>query len=109
MEKFDELLEKLKSLELEQTGGDWIEEEGLPMDIYKNYLEGNLKEVDFGLDVDKHRWYEKSTTVYEIFGRYLGVRMATDLFSESMDYSDCSVTIKFFEMKPVTTITYQAI
>lgn len=108
MKKFDELLEKLKGLDVAQTGGCWEEE--IPEEIWEEYLlEDNLKEVDSGLDVDKHRWYEISTTVYEIFGRYLGVRMATDLFSEQMGYSDCSVTIEFFEMKLIQTITYQAI
>lgn len=105
MEKFDELLGKLKDLEIIQKSGDW--EEDMPDDIWEEYLKDNLEEIDSELDVDKHRWYETSQTVYKIFGRYLGVTSVTDLFSESMSVSDCYETLYFEEVFPTTVTTFK--
>ena len=105
-EKFDALLDELQ----EWSGldkGDFME--NLPVGLYKDHFEDTTKweEVDSGLNVDKHRWYELSTTVYKIYGRYLGVRHVGDVFSEQMSYSDVGHNYSFNEMKPVSTITYE--
>lgn len=107
MEKFDELLVKLDGLKLLQKSTDWALD--IPHDIWSEYFDGDFKEVDSFLYVDKHRWYETSVSVVKIFNRYLGIRFITDLFSEQSDISDIDYTIKFFEMKPVTKITYERI
>lgn len=100
---FDKLLEELSKLKISQTSMDW--EEDLPKDLWDKYFTDAHVE-DERLDVDKHRWYETSITVYKIGDRYLGVDSVTDLFSEMMDVSDCYHTLEFFEMKPVTTVRY---
>jgi len=105
MEKFNELLEKLNSLKIAQKSIDWVE--NIPEEIYKEYLKDNYKELAWGLDVDTHRWYETSISVIEIFGKLLGVRHITILFSESTECEDCCVTMKFYEMEEIPIISYQ--
>lgn len=104
MEKFNELLTKLKELKIIQTQGDWAE--NLPEEIWEQYFKGNFKEVKHNLDVDTHRWYETSISVIEIYGGLLGVRHITNMFSESQGFEDCYETIKFKEMKEVQTVSY---
>jgi hypothetical protein len=64
------------------------------------------KEVASGLYVDKHRWYEISTTVYMVGEWYLGVTGVTDLFSEQMGYDDCDVDTVAYEMEQSQSVTY---
>jgi len=105
MEKFDELLKVLEEQSSEMLDSQsW--DECLPNDVYKEYFDGNYKEVASGLYVDTHRWYETSTTVIEIFGRYLGITHVSNVFSENMDVSDCGESVSFKEMKQVQTVTY---
>lgn len=105
MSKFNELLNELSGLNKTQTAGDWAE--NLPESIWENHFKDNFKEMEVGLDVDKHRWYEVSTTVIEIYGELLGIRHITNMFSESQDWEDCCVTIKFIEMKGVQAVRYE--
>ena len=69
------------------------------------YVENPAPTKD-NLDVDKHRWYEISTSVYKIGEWFLGVRGVSDLFSESMGYDDCCVETVAFEMEEVPSVTY---
>jgi len=103
MNKFDELLAKLKEIDSIQKNC-W--EENIPENIWDTYF-ANYKEVAHGLNIDTHRWYEISTTVLEIFGRFLGIRHVSNLFSESMSYEDCFVEMEFFEMEEFNTISYR--
>ncbi len=107
MEKFNELLSKLKELNITQTKGDWAE--NLPEEIWEQYFKANFKELKSGIEVETHRWYETSTTVIEICGGLLGITFITNMFSESQDYEDCYVTIEFSEMKQVQTISYECV
>jgi len=65
--------------------------------------------VASGLLVDTHRWYETSVTVIKVFDVLLGIRHISNVFSESMGYSDCYVNLEFTEMKEVKTVTYKPI
>jgi hypothetical protein len=106
MEKFDELLNKLIEAKITQRNYDW--EGDIPEEIYKKYfLVQPYSIVAEGLDVSKHRWYETSTTVVRIFGRFLGIHRVTQLYSEMMMWEDCYHTIEFFEMEEVRTVTYK--
>jgi len=107
MDKFDELLEKLNGLNIIQFSFDWAED--IPEELWEEYFENKYECVVTGLEVDKHRWYETSVTVIKINGRFMGIRSITDVFSEQMMCSDCYETIQFFEMKEISTITYQKI
>jgi len=107
MEKFNELLAKVKELEITQAQGDW--EENIPNDIWEEYFKDNYKEVKHNLAVDTHRWYETSIVVIEIFGKFLGIRYITNMFSEEQSYEDCFVKLEFYEMKEVQTVTYEKV
>ncbi len=105
MDRFDELLEKLNLSKITQTSIDW--EENIPIEIWEEYLKGKeYSEVETGLDVEKHRWYEISTTVVKVLGRYLGIEHISELYSEEMTTEDCYHTMRFYEMKEIQTISY---
>lgn len=105
MEKFDSLLKELKELDITQTQGDWAE--NLPEEIWEKHFKQNFKELSKGLEVDTHRWYELSTTVIKIYGRYLGIHFITKMFSQIDTYEDACITMQFFEMEEIETISYK--
>ena len=91
---------------------DW-EEMYFPDEI--EYILERCEILADGLDVEKHRWYETSVTVYELladnlFGQdeyeLFGIRYATNIFSEQMGYHDIYHVIEAFPMKEMKTITY---
>lgn len=107
---FDELLRELQNANIKQTSMEW--EENIPEDIWDNHfrygdLEDNFKVVATGLDVDTRRWYETSITVIKIYGRFLGMRWVTNLFSEQMEPQDTNHTPLFFEMEEIQTTSYR--
>lgn len=105
MEKYYELLEKLESLEIIQKSIDWAE--NIPDEIWKDYFENNYKMLKSDLEVDKHRWYETSISVIEIYDNLLGIKHISNLYSESSSCEDCDVVIEFFTMKEVVDVTYK--
>ena len=66
-----------------------------------------LKIVSESIDVDRHRWYEVSTTIYKVEDGYVGVRGVTHLYGEDMTYSDCGYLYKASEYEEVQTISYR--
>lgn len=99
-----EIVKELNDLKLIQSEMDWIE--GIPEELYNRYFE-NAKCVDEGLDVDKHRWYETTISVYKLPEGLIGVESVTDLFSESSSISDIFHTLRFFEMEEVLIPSYK--
>lgn len=83
-------------------------------DSYNTYDAIDLAEskgaiiVQKNLDIDKYRWFEVSTTVLKSPDNVLfGIRGVTQLYSESMDYSDCDKYVEAFLMEEVQTVTYK--
>lgn len=107
MDKFDLLLKQLQESEDVNKELDFLEI--VPTSIYEEHFsdDSNYKVVKEGLGVDKHRWYETSTTVVEIYGRFLGCQHVSGIFSESMDASDCGFPAEFFEMEKVPSFKYR--
>lgn len=101
--KLQELISKINSLNLTQT--DYPDEQSFGEEI-DNELE-KLDFIDSGLDVDKHRWYETSITVYKHEEGFMGIRFVTDQFSEQSSMGDHFWTLKAFEMEEVKTVTYR--
>lgn len=99
-----ELVEYLNGLKIIQIGGieDWEE---IPEDIYEKYFK-NLEIVDGNLDVDKHRWYETSISIFKNDEGFIGVRSVTDVKGESNCIQDMYWTLSFFEMEEVMKPTY---
>lgn len=60
-----------------------------------------------GLEIDKHRWYSTCVNVYACEDGYVGIRGVNDLYSDSMDYSDCDCRCEASEYKAVATIAYK--
>jgi len=107
MKKFNELLEQLQQLEIVQTSMDWAD--NLSEQIWNDHFKGNFKQLKSGLDVDTHRWYETSISVVEIYGKPLGIRHITNLFSEESSVEDVCFTIEFFEMEEIMVTSYRRV
>jgi hypothetical protein len=73
-------------------------------DFEENY---QIECVASNLDVDTHRWYETSTSVYKCSDGYVGVNGVSQLFSENMSYSDVDCTCIAEEFVPVQSIVYK--
>jgi len=101
-EEFNDLLTSLEDIEQKNH---WTED--IPSEIWEKHFKDNYTVLKRGLDVDKHRWYETSTTVIKIYDRILGINFISDTFSEGTEISDCYSKISFFEMEEVKTITYK--
>lgn len=69
----------------------------------------NIESVARNLNIDSHRWYEESTTVYKCDDGFVGVTGVSQLYSESMGYCDCESPCWAKEYKPVQTITYEPV
>jgi hypothetical protein len=69
-------------------------------------FEFNLKIVAHGLYVDKQRWYETSTTVYECEDGFVGVSGISQMYSDYMDYDDCECECFAEEFEQKQVITY---
>ena len=66
-----------------------------------------LKTVSEDIDVDRHRWYEISTTVYKVEDGYVGIRGISQIYSEYMSNKDCNYLCKASEYEEVQTISYR--
>lgn len=98
------IIEHLNNLKIRQTELDF--EEGLPANIYETYFQ-IWTNVASDLDIDKHRWFETSISVWETpEGEFIGVRSVTNIYSEQSDCSDIGWQLCFIPMKPVETISY---
>lgn len=95
-----QLIKELNDLELKQTS---FEFEEIP-EKYEKYFDDC---VATEINIDKHRWYEASTTVFK-FGEneFFGVVVVSDIYSEMSSLSDFYNILEFFEMKETKTVTY---
>ena len=97
-----EIIDKLNNLKISQKSLDFIEDlsEGLYEEYFRNHV------ID-GLNVDKHRWYETTLSVYKLEEGLLGVTSVTDLFSEQSTVNDIYHTLEFNEVEEIPSITYK--
>ena len=102
MTNIEQVIEELNSIAIIQKQGDFLED--LSEEIWKKYFQDP---VDEGLNVEKHRWYETSISVYKIGEDFLGVRAVTDVFSEQSEVGDMFHQLKFFQMVEVLTPSYK--
>jgi hypothetical protein len=99
-----ELVKQLNDLKIIQQSFDFVED--LPEEFQK-YFPANS--IACELDIDKHRWYETSMSIWEVeeYNDLIGVRAITNLYSEMSEYSDICWELMFFEVEEVQTITYK--
>ena len=69
--------------------------------------ESELEIVSEDIDVDRHRWYEISTTVYKVEDGYVGIRGISQIYSEYMSDKDCDYLCEASEYEEVQTISYR--
>ena len=69
--------------------------------------ESELEIVSEDIDVDRHRWYEISTTVYKVEDGYVGIRGISQIYSEYMSDKDCDYLCKASEYEEVQTVSYR--
>lgn len=97
-----EIIEQLNNLQITQNSIDF--EEDLSDEIYNKYFNNKIANL---LDVDKHRWYETSISVFKIDEGLFGARIVTDIFGEETSIEDISWEIKFWEMEEIPSVTYK--
>ena len=66
-----------------------------------------LKIIPESINVDRHRWYEISTTVYKVEDGYVGIRGISQIYSEYMSDKDCDYLCEASEYEEVQTISYR--
>ena len=63
--------------------------------------------VKEGVDVEKHRWYETSISIFRCSDGLLGIRLPSQLYSESSEWSNLYSGIEFYDIEEVMEITYK--
>jgi hypothetical protein len=101
---FDELLIKLRNLNIVQKSYDW--QVDLPEDIWKEYFIKSEGPIEYGLDINFSHTCEISTQVYKFENRYLGIRSITSILDDITEPEDIHHTIEFFEMEPIQITSY---
>ena len=67
----------------------------------------DLKRVASDLDVERARWFELATNVYECEDGFVGVNGISKVFSEMMSNSDCDCPCSACEYEAVPSIAYK--
>lgn len=70
-------------------------------------IEGQYERIKKNLDIDRHRWYEISTSVFKLDDGFVGIRGVSHLYSESMVFSDTNVHSTAEEYEEVTVVSYR--
>lgn len=73
----------------------------------ENMIDGEYECVADNIDIDEHRWYKISTSVYKLEDGYVGIRGVSRLFSEMMTWSDTDVHCEAEEYEQCVRITYK--
>lgn len=92
--KVAEVIEKCSS---ENIWSFWEFEEEFP----------ELKLVASDLNVERDRWFEISTNVYECEDGFVGVSGVSQVYSEMMSNSDCDCPCTAVEYESFTTVSYK--
>lgn len=66
------------------------------------------KQLASDIDINRHRWYETSTSYFQLEDGILGINGVSNIYSEHMMAPDCNVQPQAFEGKEFTTISYRS-
>ena len=72
----------------------------------EEYLGSDLL-VNNNVNIDKHRWYETSVSIFKCSDGLLGIRLPSQLYSESSEWSDLYSGIEFYEVEEVMEVVYK--
>jgi len=101
---FEGLVKELNARQIKQQDVCW--EENIPDDIWQQFFASHTV-VDSDIDIDKHRWYEVSTTVVNLDDRFLGISHISNIYSEATDPEDIGRVMEFFEMEETVVVSYE--
>ena len=59
------------------------------------------------VDIEKHRWYETSISIFKCSDGLLGIRLPSKLYSESSEWSDLYSGIEFYDVEEVKAVVYK--
>jgi hypothetical protein len=59
------------------------------------------------IDINRHRWYETSTSYFQLEDGILGIEGLSNVYSEYMLASDCDVNCYAFEGEEIKTVSYK--
>ena len=63
--------------------------------------------VKEGVDIEKHRWYETSISIFRCSDGLLGIRLPSQLYSESSEWSSLYSDVEFYNVEEVMEIAYK--
>lgn len=66
------------------------------------------KQLASDIDISRHRWYETSTSYFQLEDGILGINGVSNIYSEHMMAPDCNVQPQAFEGEEFTTISYRS-
>ena len=72
----------------------------------EEYLGSDLL-VNDNINIDKHRWYETSISVFKCSDGLLGIRLPSQLYSESSEWSDLYSGIEFYNVEEAQEVVYK--
>ena len=65
------------------------------------------KRVAKNLEIDKHRWYEVSTSVYKLEDGFVGIKGVSNIYTKNMDAENCCFECSANEYKEIQSISYK--
>lgn len=66
-----------------------------------------IKRVASDLNIERDRWFELATNVYECEDGFVGVNGISEVYSEMMSNSDCECPCTATEYEEFTTVSYR--
>ncbi len=66
------------------------------------------KQLASDIDISRHRWYETSTSYFQLENGILGINGVSNIYSEHMMAPDFNVQPQAFEGEEFTTISYRS-
>lgn len=102
------IVEELNELKITQKEYSILEQEDV-YEVFEKY--GGVSDFEVvceNLDIDTHRWYELSTTVFrsKASGYTFGVVQVSSVFSDMTELTDIFHILKSFEMREVAVVSY---
>ena len=65
------------------------------------------KKVADNLEIEEHRWYEISTSVYKLEDGFVGIRGVSQIYSEGTTPEDCCTKCSASEYIEIPSVTYK--
>ena len=74
--------------------------------LFNNYKDPPQRVAE-NLEIEEHRWYEVSTSVYKLEDGFVGVRGVSKIYSEDTNAEDCCTKCSASEYIEIPSVTYK--